>query len=101
MNEKSGIPELTAEQVEKLCEVAEEAARRHILSKVPMRRISDFDITVEVEGLKPLNVIVDVSLELSPLMRNYDAEKLVEEAVKKAFNAVDNYLRELSCKSKE
>jgi len=101
LNEKSGIPELTAEQVEKLCEVAEEAARRHILSKVPMRRISDFDITVEVEGLKPLNVIVDVNLELSPLMRNYDAEKLVEEAVKKAFNAVDNYLRELSCKSKE
>ena len=101
MNEKSGIPELTAEQVEKLCEVAEEAARRHILSKVPMRRISDFDITVEVEGLKPLNVTVDVNLELSPLMRNYDAEKLVEEAVKKAFNAVDNYLRELSCKSKE
>ncbi len=101
MNEKSGIPELTAEQVEKLCEVAEEAARRHILSKVPMRRISDFDITVEVEGLKPLNVIVDVNLELSPLMRNYDAEKLVEEAVKKAFNAVDNYLRELSCRSKE
>ena len=101
MNEKSGIPELTAEQVEKLCEVAEEAARRHILSKVPMRRISDFDITVEVEGLKPLNVIVDVNLELSPLMRNYDAEKLVEEAVQKAFNAVDNYLRELSCKSKE
>ena len=101
MNEKSGIPELTAEQVEKLCEVAEEAARRHILSKVPMRKISDFDITVEVEGLKPLNVTVDVNLELSPLMRNYDAEKLVEEAVKKAFNAVDNYLRELSCKSKE
>ena len=101
MNEKSGIPKLTTEQVEKLCEVAEEAARRHILSKVPMRRISDFDITVEVEGLKPLNVIVDVNLELSPLMRNYDAEKLVEEAVKKAFNAVDNYLRELSCKSKE
>jgi len=101
LNEKSGIPELTAEQVEKLCEVAEEAARRHILSKVPMRRISDFDITVEVEGLKPLNVTVDVNLELSPLMRNYDAEKLVEEAVQKAFNAVDNYLRELSCKSKE
>ena len=101
MNEKSGIPKLTTEQVEKLCEVAEEAARRHILSKVPMRRISDFDITVEVEGLKPLNVTVDVNLELSPLMRNYDAEKLVEEAVRKAFNAVDNYLRELSCKSKE
>ena len=100
MNEKRGLPELTEEQVEKLCEVAEEAARKHILSKIPIRKISDFDITVEVESLKPLNVIVDVNLELSPLMRNYDAEKLAEEAVEKAFNAVDNYLRDISCKSK-
>ena len=100
MNEKRGLPELTEEQVEKLCEVAEEAARKHILSKIPIRKISDFDITVEVESLKPLNVIVDVNLELSPLMRNYDAKKLAEEAVEKAFNAVDNYLRDISCKSK-
>jgi len=100
LNEKRGLPELTEEQVEKLCEVAEEAARKHILSKIPIRKISDFDITVEVESLKPLNVIVDVNLELSPLMRNYDAKKLAEEAVEKAFNAVDNYLRDISCKSK-
>jgi hypothetical protein len=92
--------ELTDEQVEKLCEIAEKAAREYIISKVPMRKISDFDITVETDGLKPLNVTVDIKLELSPLMRNFDAQKLVEEAVKKAFEAVDNYLRELSCKLK-
>jgi len=101
LNEKSGIPRLTEEQVEKLCEIAEETARKHVFSKVPMRKISDFDITVEVEDLKPLNVTIDVNLELSPLMRNYDAKKLAEEALEKAFNAVDNFLRELSCKSKE
>ena len=94
------IPELTDEQIEEMCEIAEKAAREYILSKIPLKKISDFDITVETEGLKPLNVSVEVNLELSPLMRSYDAKKLTEEAVKKAFEAIDEYLKGLSCKSK-
>ena len=103
MEKKSseGIPELTDEQIEEICEIAEEAARKYILSKVPLKKISDFDITVETEGLKPLNISVEINLELSPLMRGYDVNKLVEEAVKKAFEAVDNHLKGLSCRSKE
>lgn len=96
-----GIPELTDDQIEEICEIAEEAARKYILSKVPLKKISDFDITVETEGLKPLNISVEINLELSPLMRDYDVNKLVEEAVKKAFEAVDNHLKGLSCRSKE
>ena len=103
MEKKSseGIPELTDDQIEEICEIAEEAARKYILSKVPLKKISDFDITVETEGLKPLNISVEINLELSPLMRDYDVKKLVEEAVKKAFEAVDNHLKGLSCRSKE
>ena len=103
MEKKSseGIPKLTDEQIEEICEIAEEAARKYILSKVPLKKISDFDITVETEGLKPLNISVEINLELSPLMRDYDVNKLVEEAVKKAFEAVDNHLKGLSCRSKE
>jgi len=96
-----GIPELTDDQIEEICEIAEEAARKYILSKVPLKKISDFDITVETEGLKPLNISVEINLELSPLMRDYNVNKLVEEAVKKAFEAVDNHLKGLSCRSKE
>ena len=103
MEKKSneGIPKLTDEQIEEICQIAEEAARKYILSKVPLKKISDFDITVETEGVKPLNISVEISLELSPLMRNYDTEKLVKEAVKKAFEAIDKHLKGLSCKSKE
>ena len=103
MEKKSseGIPELTDDQIEEICEIAEGAARKYILSKVPLKKISDFDITVETEGLKPLNISVEINLELSPLMRDYDVNKLVEEAVKKAFEAVDNHLKGLSCRSKE
>ena len=103
MEKKSseGIPKLTDDQIEEICEIAEEAARKYILSKVPLKKISDFDITVETEGLKPLNISVEINLELSPLMRDYNVNKLVEEAVKKAFEAVDNHLKGLSCRSKE
>ena len=44
MEKKSseGIPELTDEQIEEICEIAEEAARKYILSKVPLKKISDY-----------------------------------------------------------
>jgi len=98
--EEVGLSELTQDQVEEVCEAAEKAARDYILSKVPLRRISSFDITVEAEGVKPLTVTVDVEIELSPLMRNCDAQKLVDEATKEAFKSVEEYLRKVKCKSK-
>jgi len=93
--EEIGIPELTSEQMEGLCEVAEKAAREHILSILPPRRIFVLDITVETTGAKPVSVNVDVEIALSPLMKNFNVEKLAKEATKKAFEAVEKYLREL------
>lgn len=95
------LPDLSPEDIEKICEIAEEAARKYIMSKVSLRKISDMDITVEVDGTKPFNVSVEVDLELSPLMRDYNVQELVDEAVGKAFEAIEAYLRELKCKSKK
>jgi len=95
-----GIPELTEDQMQILSEIAEKAAREHVLSKVPQRKILTLDITVETVGSKPVTVSVDVDLTLSPLMRTANAEKLANEATEKAFEAVEQCLRELSCKSK-
>jgi acid phosphatase class B len=97
--EEIGIPELTSEQVERLCEIGEETARKYILSKVPLRRVSVLNITVDIEGTKPITVNVDVEVTLSPLMKNYDVKKLTAEATKMAFDSIERYLRELSCKS--
>jgi len=97
--EEIGIAELTVEQLEKLCEKGEEAARAYILSKIPERRISTFDITVDAEGNKPVTVNVEVEITLSPLMKDSDLDKLAKEATEKAFQAINEYLRELSCKS--
>ncbi len=96
-----GIPRLTPEQVEKLCEIAEKTAREHILSKVPLSRISDLDVTVDITGLKPITVDVDIGITLSPLMKNYDVQQLAIEAEKEAFSAVEKHLKAIACKSRK
>lgn len=99
--ENIGIPPLNSRQVEELCEVAEKTARNYVLSKVPSRKISTLNITVEIQGRKPITVNVDVEITLSPLMKNYDVTKLTKEATKKAFVSVEKYLRELACNFKK
>lgn len=97
--EEIGIPKLTSEQVEVLCEIAEKAAREYVLSKVPSHRISSLDITIDTDGTKPVTVNVDVRVALSPLMKNYDVKGLVNEATEEAFATIEKYLRKLACKS--
>jgi hypothetical protein len=90
-----GIPELTTEQIEVLCSNAEEAARKYILSKVPLKIVEKLDISVEAEGTKPLNLTVEVDFVLSQEEKDIDLKKLVDEAVKKALKASEKYLRNL------
>ena len=97
----SGIPELTFDQVTELSQDAEKAARDYVLSKLSTSRIVTLDVTVEAEGTKPLKISVDVSIVLSPLMKDFDVEFLTNEATKRAFLSIEEYLRELKSKSKK
>jgi len=94
------MPELTSDQMKEVCEVAEEAARKYLLSKVASSNITTLNITVDTQGTKPINVNVDVEITLSSAMKNHDAEKLTGEATKKAFESIEAYLRELGCTSR-
>jgi len=93
--EELGIPDLTTEQTETLCSTAENAARKYILSKVPLKMVDNLNISVEAEGAKPVNVTVEIDLALSPEMKDFDAEALVNEAVQEALEASEIYLRKL------
>ena len=99
--EEVGLPELTTEQIEELCSIAEEAAREYALSKVPSKRMEKLNISVEAEGTKPVTLIVEIDIALSPLMKDFDVQKLVDEAVAEAFISAKKYLRELKCHSKK
>ena len=94
--EELGIPDLTTEQIELLCAVAEDAARKQVLSKVPFKMVEKLNISVEADGAKPVNVTVEIDLELSPKMKDFDPDKLVNEAVEEAHKASENYLRKLT-----
>jgi len=99
--EEIGLPELSTEQKEKLCILVEKAARDYIESKVSFKRITTLDIIVEIEGQGPVTVSVEIEFSLSPLMKNYNTEQLVNEATRKAMEAANKYLREIACKSKK
>jgi len=87
------IRELTAEEVEQICTAAEEAARKHLLLKIPLKRLSDLDVTVDALGGKPLVVNIDVAIELAG--GNQDLQPLVDEATDLAFSAAEAKVKEL------
>jgi hypothetical protein len=93
--EELGLPDLTTEQIETLCSTAEDAARKHVLSKVPSKMVETLNISVEANGTKPVNLTVEIDLVLSPKMKDFDADALAKEAVKEALKASENYLRKL------
>ena len=90
-----GIPELTTEQIETLCSTAENAARKYVLSKVSSKMVDRLDISVEAVGSKPVDVTVEVNLDLAPAAKDVDAQMLVKEAVNEAHKASENYLRKI------
>jgi len=99
--EELGIPELNSNQIEELSSTAEKTAREYVLSKVSSKRIEALNVIVETEGTKPVSLTVEVDVSLSPLMKDFNVQKLVDEAVKEAFTSAENYLRELKCHSKK
>ncbi|MFQ6095915.1 MAG: DUF3194 domain-containing protein [Candidatus Bathyarchaeia archaeon] len=98
---ESPIRSLTSEQLEELCEIAEETVRDYIKSKVPWRRISDLNIAVEAGGRESLTLNVDVEVRLSPLLRHVDADALAKGAVDAAFKSAEEFLRKIRCRSRE
>ena len=96
-----GIPELDLEQLKDLSEGAEKIAREYLLSKIKQNKIIDLEIIVNAEGAKPVTLELDVNLILSPLMKDFNVKKLVKESTKRSFEYIEEYLRELKCKSKK
>jgi hypothetical protein len=90
-----GIPELTDEQFEEVTQVAEDAARKHIFSKVNQKLVDRLNISVEAEGTKPVNFTVEVDLALLSKVGIVDEKALAAEAVAEAFQAIEAYLRKL------
>lgn len=93
--EELEIPELTTEQIETFCSKAENAARKHILSKISMKNVEKLNVTVEAEGSKPLSLTIEVDLASAPQVKDVDVKTLADEGAKSGLRAGENYLRTL------
>ena len=90
-----GFPELTAEQIEFLCQTTEATVRKYILNQVSSKDVNQLDIFVEVEGTKPVNVSVEVELVLTKQAEAIDVEVLVKQAIDTGHAAAENFLRNI------
>ncbi len=68
--------------------------QKHLIKKSQAKDVERLDISVEVEGTKPVNVTVEVNLLLAKTQR-MDAEALVKEAIAQAHNATEIFLSKL------
>ncbi len=57
--------------------------------------VDRLDIGVEAEGSKPVNVTIEIDLQLSPKTPDVDADVLVMEATSAAHKAVESFLRKI------
>ncbi len=90
-----GIPELTEEQFEEVTQTAENAARKLVFSRVNQKLVEKLDVSVEAEGTKPVNFLVEVDIGLSKFVEDVNVEALAQDAVNEAFRAIEDYLRRL------
>ncbi len=89
---RRSLSSLTYDELERICDIAEEAARKYIASKIPKEGISDLTISVSLESSESLDVNVDVEVRLSPLYGNVNVKELVKGSVKAAFESVEKHL---------
>ena len=93
--EELEIPELTTEQIENLCSTADNAARKHVLSRISSKIVEKLNVIVEAEGSKPINLTIEVDLALAPHVKDVNVKTLADEAAKTALRAGENYLSSL------
>lgn len=93
--EELGIPKLTTKQIEVLCQIAETAAKRYVLSQVSLKLIERLNIIIEAKGDKPITIEIDIDFAMAPIKKSINPEIIAKNAIKEALIASENYLRQL------
>ena len=84
---------LTDEELDKVSEVAVEAAENYILSRVSKKEILDLDINADITYEDILNVDITVDIDLDELSAA-DENEIAESAVDAALKELDVFIDE-------
>ncbi|MCD6372120.1 MAG: DUF3194 domain-containing protein [Thermococcus sp.] len=92
-----GLPELGEEQLIEIGELAQETIIRHIFDVLNRSEVKDIEVTMRINREETLDLEVEVYLEV-PIFVKVDVEGLIDEAVEKAYEAVERRLRKIAGK---
>lgn len=90
-----GLPELGEEEIIELGELAQEIIIKHIFDALNRSDVKDIEVTTKINRDETLDLEIEVYLEV-PVFVRVDVDALVEEALEKAYNAVERRLREIA-----
>jgi hypothetical protein len=93
--ERLSTTKLTNEQIEALCDTAEQVARKFVLSKVSPKTAEELNRSIEAERAKPLNLNVELDGRLSKRSEDLDLQQLAKNATNEALKASESALRKL------
>ena len=92
-----GLPELSEEQLIEIGELAQGIIIKHVFSELNRSDVKDIEVTTRINRDETLNLEIEVYLEV-PVFVKVDVERLIDEALEKAYEAVERKLREIAGK---
>ncbi|ASJ10854.1 hypothetical protein A3L12_05830 [Thermococcus sp. P6] len=95
-----GLPELSEEEIVEVGELAQETVIGHVFSVLRGSEVKDIEVTTRINRGETLDLEVEVYLEV-PVFVRIDVERLVNEALERAYDAVERRLREIADERKD
>ncbi len=92
-----GLPELSEEQLIEVGELAQETIIKHVFDVLNRSDVKDIEVTMRINRDETLDLEVEVYLEV-PVFVKVDVEGLIDEALERAYEAVERRLREIAGK---
>jgi len=93
-----GLPELSEEEIIEIGELAQGVIIKHVFSELNRSDVKDIEVTTRIRD-ETLNLEIEVYLEV-PVFVKVDVERLIDEALEKAYEAVERKLREIANEGK-
>jgi len=92
-----GLPELSEEELIEIGELAQETIIKHVFEALNRSDVKDIEVTMRINREETLDLEIEVYLEV-PIFVKVDVDKLIDEAVEEAYEAVERRLREIAGK---
>ncbi|MFA4647590.1 DUF3194 domain-containing protein [Pyrococcus kukulkanii] len=95
-----GLPKLSEEELIEVGSIAQEVIIDYIFDHLAKSEVRDMEVTARINQGETLDLEIEVFIEV-PIFIKVDVDSLIEEAIDKAYEAVERYLRRKSNERRE